>query len=277
MFKNIFITSLIGSCILWASSEIKIINGTEVAASNEEWQTIVALKWQDSPYCAGTLIAPTWVLTAAHCLVDSSNNVYEVASGDTIEVGSYNINTMIVYRPKRFIVHGSYNPSLSDHDIGLIELTTAVTQVSPIAYDTSHSLASDTQTKVAGWGNMSTIGTVVPTQLMEALVPIVSTSLCNSSISYNGAITDNMLCAGYMQSTRDSCQGDSGGPLIVDNTLVGIVSWGKGCAQDNFPGVYAKVQNYESWIKGYTPYKVINEDKNLAKALVPIISILLGK
>jgi trypsin len=209
-------------------------------------------------------------------LVDSSNNVYPVENGDTVGIGSYNINTLTSYIPQRFIIHPSYTPSTNDNDIGLVELGTAVTSVSPIAYDdTSSSLATNTQTKVAGWGNMSTspysFDRVFPSNLMEALVPIVSTSLCNSSISYDGTITSNMICAGYMKSTRDSCQGDSGGPLIVNNTLVGIVSWGNGCAKDNFPGVYTKIQNYKGWIESYVPYKVAK-----TAVLVPIITFLLG-
>jgi len=77
-----------------------------------------------------------------------------------------------------------------------------------------------------------------------------------------------MMCAGYFVSTRDSCDGDSGGPLIVDNTLVGIVSWGGDCAEDGFPGVYTKVQNYISWIKTYVPKKTIPTNNTL---WVPII------
>ena len=275
MLKNIMIFSIVLLSSVWASSQTRIINGTEVSSLNTEWKTITALKWRGKAYCAGTLIAPTWVLTAAHCLVDSSNHVYTVASGDTVGIGSYNINTLVSYIPKRFIIHPSYTASTNDNDIGLVELQTAVTGISPIDYDTSHSLATNTQTKVAGWGNMSTspysFNNVFPSNLMEARVPIVSTSLCNSSFSYNGTITSNMICAGYMKSTKDSCQGDSGGPLIVNNTLVGIVSWGNGCARDNFPGVYTKIQNYKVWIESYVPYKV-----SKTAVLIPIITLLLG-
>jgi len=70
-------------------------------------------------------------------------------------------------------------------------------------------------------------------------------------------LTQNMMCAGYFVSNRDSCYGDSGGPLIVDNTLVGIISWGNECAEDGFPGVYTKVQNYTTWIETYVPRKEI--------------------
>ena len=86
---------------------------------------------------------------------------------------------------------------------------------------------------------------------MEVEVDIVSKSECNSD--YSGQITDNMVCAS--RSGKDSCQGDSGGPLIVKggdvsaDVQVGVVSWGNGCADPNFPGVYARVSSKISWIK----------------------------
>lgn len=272
MLKNILIMVLVLVPALGNASDVRIINGTEVDSSNVEWKTIVALKWQGNAYCGGTLIAPTWVLTAAHCVIDSYGNAWEAMEGDTVGVGSYNINTMESYNIKSFIVHEAYDSSTFDNDIGLVELETAVSTIVPIVYDTTHSLIANTQTKVAGWGNMNSDATDTaeyPTNLMEALVPIIDTSVCNSGISYNGEITENMFCAGYMESTRDSCQGDSGGPLIVDNTLVGIVSWGYGCAQENLPGVYTKVQNYTEWIREYVPYSPNNQ------TITPVVTFLL--
>uniref|UniRef100_A0A8C9FC79 Transmembrane serine protease 5 n=1 Tax=Pavo cristatus TaxID=9049 RepID=A0A8C9FC79_PAVCR len=81
--------------------------------------------------------------------------------------------------------------------------------------------------------------------LKEALVPLISTQRCNSSCMYAGELTARMLCAGYPQGKIDACQGDSGGPLVCQDELawrlVGIVSWGRGCAQPNRPGVYTNV------------------------------------
>src|SRR5690606_5701573 len=100
---------------------------------------------------------------------------------------------------------------------------------------------------VTGWGTTSAGGQTA-VGLMEVAVPIVSNAACNA---VHGAIPDNMLCAGYVQGGKDSCQGDSGGPLIVPNGTgwlqAGVVSFGRGCAQPEIPGVYARVSRYIGW------------------------------
>ena len=254
--------------------ETRVIDGTVVSQNNDMWRFIVALKQNDGQFCGGSLIAKNWVLTAAHCLSQddgtplSSDNSYKVG------VGAYNINDTIDYGVKRFIVHPQYDAGTTDNDIALIELDANVTLVPTIAYDKSHTLVEDTQTRVAGWGNMNRADEtpVYPDNLREALVPIIEYDTCNAPNAYNGDITTNMLCAGYIDGRRDGCQGDSGGPLIVDNTLVGIVSWGNGCGVVNFPGVYTKVQNYATWIDEYTATKV---EKSLQWIPVMMDSIII--
>lgn len=108
-----------------------------------------------------------------------------------------------------------------------------------------------TETFVAGWG-------VGSSGLDELMVPIVNYTECNSPPAYNGRIDENsMICAGFMSGRQDACQGDSGGPLVYLKqdeagvprpTLLGIVSWGHGCAEINKVGVYTKISSLESWI-----------------------------
>jgi hypothetical protein len=108
-----------------------------------------------------------------------------------------------------------------------------------------------TMATVTGWGATAE-GGAGSNALLEVAVPLVSNATCNSPSSYNGAVTENMLCAGLPAGGKDSCQGDSGGPLIVPNgggwLQAGVVSWGYGCARPDWYGVYARVSRFKGWI-----------------------------
>ena len=82
-------------------------------------------------------------------------------------------------------------------------------------------------------------------------MPAITNSECNTA--YGGGITDSMICAGYLgEGGKDACQGDSGGPFVCANgtksVIAGVVSWGYGCAEAQYPGVYARVTAALDWI-----------------------------
>lgn len=111
--------------------------------------------------------------------------------------------------------------------------------------------AAGTTLTVAGWGALSQNG---PSHdaLQKVNVPVVSRTSCRASYGLN-AVTYNMFCAGYSAGGQDSCQGDSGGPIVDSSkTLLGLVSWGAGCAQPNYPGVYARVAALLPFINQYS-------------------------
>ena len=142
-------------------------------------------------------------------------------------------------------------------------------EVKPIPLDTSLDWAEPQTFTVSGWGSTFVSiksppnqhfvkqkyfqsGGFVVEKLHKVEVPFVSTDDCNQSYNGNGySITDGMICAG--EKGKDSCQGDSGGPMVANvngtSVLVGVVSWGIGCAQEGYPGVYARVANYIDWIE----------------------------
>uniref|UniRef100_A0A3P8UHL9 trypsin n=1 Tax=Amphiprion percula TaxID=161767 RepID=A0A3P8UHL9_AMPPE len=97
--------------------------------------------------------------------------------------------------------------------------------------------------RVSGWGYTSPSGSQIPSTLRTVKLPIISSGKCNSSESFNGSITENMLCA-----VSPDPFGDSGGPLVCDGRVYGVVSWGRGCADAQFPGVYTAVSKFRRWI-----------------------------
>jgi len=94
-------------------------------------------------------------------------------------------------------------------------------------------------------------------KLQEVVVKIISTEVCNRRDWYNNDVDESMVCAGYKKGGRDSCAGDSGGPLVCRRAdggrykLIGVVSWGEGCAEAKKPGVYAKTAAVLGWINSY--------------------------
>lgn len=101
-------------------------------------------------------------------------------------------------------------------------------------------------TKVTGWGLTKENGSMSD-KLIAVEVPIVSQEDCRS-VYGQSAITSRMICAGLPEGGKDACQFDSGGPMRYANQLVGIVSWGYGCARPGFPGVYTKIAEVRKFI-----------------------------
>merc|ERR1712106_195217 len=154
----------------------------------------------------------------------------------------------------KFIQHPDYDSSTYDQDISIIVIDGSVdftlSQIRPVCLPANDANDYDSVTAtVSGWGTLESGGSQ-PDVLMEVDVPTMSNSNCKNA--YGNGITANMLCAGYDEGGQDSCQGDSGGPLIYNSgsgyTQIGVVSWGYGCASPGYPGVYARVTQYLSWI-----------------------------
>lgn len=152
---------------------------------------------------------------------------------------------------KKIIRHENYNPYIIDYDFSLLELTeplklTESVQVVPLPEQDTE-VPTGGACSVSGWGNTQAIGEGRE-QLRVAIVPVVGQSDCEAA--YQGfTISPRMICAGYKEGGKDSCQGDSGGPLVYNGVLNGVVSWGLGCAQPNYPGVYARVAAARDWIR----------------------------
>ncbi|GKT86035.1 trypsin A chain [Colletotrichum tofieldiae] len=197
-----------------------------------------------SHFCGGSLLNANTVITAAHCSVGQS------ASSVSVRAGSLKRNSGgVLVGVSRIIVNPSYSSSTYNNDVAIWKLSTSIPTSSTISYATLPAANADpvggANVQVAGWHGSSTI----PVDLRKVTVPIVSRTTCRSQYG-TSAITNNMVCAGVSTGGRDSCQGDSGGPLVdASKTLIGIVSWGDGCAQANAAGVYARVSTLLSFVQ----------------------------
>ena len=155
---------------------------------------------------------------------------------------------------KTVIPHTQYNQGIRfNNDIALLQTSTKLSlgstnaQAVPLAADGSDQSAG--QLVISGWGDLREGAQTGTTTLNVVAVPMISRALCASQYKGVFDINDNMICAGTAEGGKDSCQGDSGGPAVLDGKLVGVVSFGYGCARPNNPGVYARVSQYISWIK----------------------------
>jgi len=229
----------------------RIVGGEQAERGEIPWQ----VSWRNfgSHTCGGSIVNENWVLSAGHCCAGV------IGSGDIVAGG------IDIYLPEGVEQHRSvtkfsypdYDSSTIDGDVCLLKVDEPFEfndEIQPIALDTNldwNTIGIPANFMVSGWGTKSS-GGLVAEKLRKVTVPHVPTEVCSRDYSASGySITDGMICAG--EKGKDSCQGDSGGPMVGTNengtVLVGVVSWGIGCAQEGYPGVYARVAYFIDWLE----------------------------
>ena len=227
-----------------------VVGGT--AVENGTYSYVVAIGDGTGAYCGGTLIAPRVVLTAAHCITERRTALARLR----VLVGSASIHASLaapdaghVLGVSAVAVHPKFSEQSMRYDAALVILDRAITSVGglPMADRTP---AAGTIVSAAGWGETAERAPAVPDHLRSVALTVAATRACKGGSATPAAYdTPSMLCASG--PGRDTCAGDSGGPLVGTlaghRVLVGITSFGYGCARVGHPGVYTRVSAIRGW------------------------------
>ncbi|NWY06590.1 TMPS9 protease, partial [Nothoprocta ornata] len=230
----------------------RIVGGSDAARGEFPWQ--VSLRENNEHFCGATILTRKWLVSAAHCFTEFQDPTLWAAFAGTTSLSSTD-SSAVKMGIARIISHPSYNADTADYDVAVLELKRPLTftkYIQPACLPAAgHRFPVRKKCLISGWGYLKEDFLVKPEFLQKATVELLDQALCSSL--YNHALTDRMLCAGYLEGKIDSCQGDSGGPLVCEEPsgkffLAGIVSWGIGCAEARRPGVYSRVTKLRDWI-----------------------------
>lgn len=196
-----------------------------------------------SQFCGGSLVAKNKVVTAAHCMEGEQPQNVRVVSGRTklsTDQGTVNEVTDIW-------VHPDYQDVSTGADVSVLTLAAdAPEQPVALAGKDDPGYGEGTEATALGWGATSEGGQSAD-HLQKVNVPVTSDNACKNA--YPEYTPDAMVCAGLEEGGKDSCQGDSGGPLVAGGKLIGVTSWGDGCARPGKPGVYARIGAYHDVLR----------------------------
>ncbi|MET9317171.1 serine protease [Kribbella sp. NPDC003505] len=234
---------LLAAVLLVATAGAKpvIVGGTVASTAEAPWA--IALNNTQSAasggrYCGAALVAPNKIVTAAHCMDEAVSTYYAVQGRADLADDSVGRVSGI----SKVWIHPGYNTKDNRYDVAVLTLARPFTGVPVLPLETrARADRAGAVPTVYGWGDTQETG---PDEtLQKAAVPDLGDKTCLANKSYvsNGYAAATNVCAGYLAGGIDACQGDSGGPLVLNGRLLGLVSWGQGCAQPGKPGVYAEV------------------------------------
>ncbi|XP_058399119.1 urokinase-type plasminogen activator [Diceros bicornis minor] len=246
----------------------KIVGGEFTTIENQPWFAAIYKRHRGGSVtylCGGSLISPCWVVSATHCFINHPKK-----EDYTVYLGRSSLNSEtpgeMKFEVEKLILHEGYSADTLAHhnDIALLKISSSSGQCAqpsrsiqticlPPPYGDDH---FGTNCEITGFGKETSTGYLYPEQLKMTVVKLVSHQECQQPHYYGSEVTTKMLCAADPHWETDSCQGDSGGPLVCPIqgrlTLTGIVSWGRGCAMKDKPGVYTRISRFLPWIRTHT-------------------------
>ncbi|MGW6278806.1 S1 family peptidase [Kribbella sp. NPDC055071] len=235
--------ALVGVLLLVTAGakEPVVIGGTLASSSEAPWAVALTYSGAASAtgrWCGAVLVRADKLVTAAHCMGKPLSTYGAVQGRAELADDS----TGRVSAISKVWIDPAYNTTNNRHDFAVLTLEKPFTGVPVIALETDPKAdRRGVVPTVYGWGDTRDTG---PDDTLQKLaVPDLGDATCLANKEYvaNGYAAASNVCAGYLDGNADACQGDSGGPLVLNGRLLGVVSWGKGCAEPGYPGVYAEI------------------------------------
>ncbi|XP_069316181.1 urokinase-type plasminogen activator isoform X1 [Eulemur rufifrons] len=247
----------------------KIVGGEFTTIENQPWFAAIYRRHRGGSVgylCGGSLISPCWVLSATHCFINYPRKEEDYI----VYLGRSRLNSEtpgeMKFEVEQLILHEDYSADTLAHhnDIALLKIRDRRGQcaqpsrsIQTICLPSMYGDARfGTSCEITGFGKENDTDYIYSEQLKMTVVKLISHQECQQPHYYGSEVTSKMLCAADPQWETDSCQGDSGGPLVCSTqgrlTLTGIVSWGRGCALKDKPGVYTRVSRFLPWIRTHT-------------------------
>ncbi|GAV09731.1 hypothetical protein RvY_19220 [Ramazzottius varieornatus] len=240
----------------------RIVGGANALFGEFPFQALIIFKGMEK--CGGALIAPQWVVTAGHCVASPSitADIILVRLGLWDRTKWNSLLPAVEREVSQLVRHPLYGSKRTfSHDIALLKLSKPVDyapHIQPICLPSPGQVFEGTTGTITGWGRLAFSGGR-PDIVQKANLPIITNDECVSKFAKMKTpetLTSEMICAGVDDGSRDACQGDSGGPLSEFRdgayVLVGLVSWGYGCALPGYPGVYSRMSQFVDWIIAQT-------------------------
>ncbi|CAH1634979.1 unnamed protein product [Spodoptera littoralis] len=225
----------------------QIIGGRATSIQRHPYQVSMVLN--GNSFCGGFIISQDYVLTAAHCVQNTSPTAIRLRVGSTRRDSGGRI-----VRVANVTVHPQYGRPQFDNDIAALRLARPLNfnaNIRAIRLPQPRQPVPLVRLTVTGWGLTAVGGRRIPRIMMEANVPVVPHWLCR--LSYGQSLTNNMFCGGhFLIGGVSSCQGDSGGPAVFRDTAFGVVSFARGCALPLSPTVFTNIASLRNWIRDNT-------------------------